>query len=46
MAVTAGMIPDALSPAVGAAMKVASQRGGTAVKEMGYDAVLIRGERV
>ena len=34
MSVSAGMIPDTLSPAVVAAMKVPSQSGGAAVKEV------------
>jgi hypothetical protein len=42
MAVSAGMIPNALSPAVVTTMKVTSQRGGAAVKEVRYDSVLIR----
>ena len=46
MAVSAGMILDALSPAMGAAVEVPSQRGGAAVKEVGYDSVLIRRERI
>ncbi len=41
MSVAAGMISDTLSPAVVAAMKVASQIGGAAVKEVRYDSVLI-----
>jgi hypothetical protein len=46
MPVTAGMIPNALSPAVVAAMKVTSQSGGAAVNEVGYDAVLIGPEGI
>jgi len=46
MPVTAGVIPDTLSPAVVAAMKVTTQIGGAAVKEVGYDAVLIRREGI
>jgi len=41
MSVAAGMISDTLSSAVVAAMKVASQIGGAAVKEVRYDSVLI-----
>jgi hypothetical protein len=35
------MVHDTLSPAVGAALEVAAKFGGTAVKELGYDTVLI-----
>jgi hypothetical protein len=36
------MVHDTLSAAMGAALEVASKFGGAAVKEVGYDAVLIR----
>ena len=40
--VSAGMIRNTLSAAMGAALKVAAKFGGAAVKEVGYDPVLIR----
>jgi hypothetical protein len=46
MPVTAGMIPDTLRTAVVAAMEVTSQIGGAAVKQVGYDPVLIRREGI
>ncbi len=39
--VAAGMIEDTLCAAVGAALDVASQGGGAAMKEVGDDPVLI-----
>jgi hypothetical protein len=43
VSITAGMIEDTLCAAVGAALDVAAQGGGTAVKEVGDDPVLIWG---
>jgi hypothetical protein len=43
VSIAAGMIEDTLSAAVGAALDVATQGGGTAVKEVGDDPVLIWG---
>jgi hypothetical protein len=43
VSIAAGVIEDTLSAAVGAALDVATQGGGTAVKEVGDDPVLIRG---
>ena len=40
--VTAGMIHDALSATMVAALDVAAKFGGAAVKQVGYDPVLIR----
>jgi hypothetical protein len=42
VSVSAGMIHNTLSPAMGTALKVASKFGGATVKEVGYDPVLIR----
>jgi hypothetical protein len=46
MPVTARVISDTLSTAVVAAMEVTSQVGGAAVKQVGYDAVLIGPEGI
>jgi hypothetical protein len=46
MPVTAGVIPDTISTAVVAAIKMTSQIGGAAVKQVGYDAVLIGPEGI
>jgi hypothetical protein len=43
VSIAAGVIEDTLSAAVCAALDVATQGGGTAVKEVGDDPVLIRG---
>jgi len=43
VSIAAGVIEDTLSAAVGAALDVATQGWGTAVKEVGDDPVLIRG---
>ena len=43
VSIAAGMVEDTLGAAVGAALDVASQDGGAAVKEMGDDPVLIWG---
>jgi hypothetical protein len=46
MSIATGMIPNTLSPAVVAAMKMTSQIGGAAVNEVRYDSVLIRREGI
>jgi hypothetical protein len=43
VSIAAGMIEDTLGAAVSAALDVASQGGGAAVKEVGDDPVLIWG---
>jgi hypothetical protein len=43
VSIAAGVIEDTLSAAVCAALDVATQGGGTAVKEVGDDPMLIRG---
>lgn len=43
VSIAAGMVEDTLCAAVGAAFDVATQGGGTAVKEVGDDPVLIWG---
>jgi len=43
VSIAAGMVEDTLSAAVGAALDVAAQGGGAAVKEVGYDPVVIWG---
>jgi len=43
VSIAAGMVEDTFCAAVGAALDVASQDGGAAVKEMGDDPVLIWG---
>ena len=43
VSIAAGVIEDTLSAVVGAALDVATQGWGTAVKEVGDDPVLIRG---
>jgi hypothetical protein len=43
VSITAGMVEDPFCATVGTALDVATQGGGTAVKEVGDDPVLIRG---
>ena len=43
VSIAAGMVEDTLCAAVGAALDVAAQGGGAAVKEVGYDPVVIWG---
>jgi hypothetical protein len=43
VSIAAGMVEDTFCATVGAALDVASQDGGAAVKEMGDDPVLIWG---